>query len=267
MATFSQKKVWHSHLKQKSPIVIRWRGTPRQSDFGDYLQAYFDVRNDSEEGYYYVCEDEGITQQIEEAEKDVWLVVTAAGGKDGQVMDIRPDDGTTAVQNEGAEAPRQARGTYTSGSIIGDYGACFNVAQQFVDARLPVFVDTLDRFGLAKEMATTFYIQWSKSGFAVPLVPESQVEVTPVPDPTGEPAPESITSAKNKLKMLPKKSGFSHDSKQLKRVTDAMAEQLDGDPTKEQVAKMNQWLDKELTAQSVFAATDEEFVPEDELPF
>jgi hypothetical protein len=286
MATFNQKKVWHSHLKQKSPIVLRWKGvprdadgTPRKSDYGDYYQAFFEVRNDDEDGYYYVCEDESILETILAVPEDVWTIVTAAGGKDSQVLDIKTDDGSVVnasvgetPQSKGGTPRQSKRGAYTSGALIVDYTACFDAAQEFVDERLSG-EDSIERFNLIKELGTTLYIQWSKGGFSQPIYPEAVPE-PPAETVTVEPTLEAVAETpaqtgkvegiKAKLEMLPKKNGTSHDGKQLKRVTDAMAEQLDADPTNEQLAKMEFWLDAEVKAQT---ADNLEFVPDDDLPF
>ena len=289
MSTFSQKKVWHSHLKQKSPIRIRWKGvprdadgTPRKSDYGDYYQCFFEVAGDDEDGYYYVCEDESILEDILTQSEEAWTIVTAVGGKDSQALDIRADDGSVqdVAPSVGAARPtkKQAnRGAYSAGSLMVDYTACFEAAQEFIDERLPG-EQSVEIFNITKELATTLYIQWSKGGFSVPIYPEAPAEtVTIEPKVTITPTPEAVAQEEAqlvdtsvvsaKLAQLPKKNGTSHDGKQLKRVTDAMASALVDTPTNEQLAKMEFWLDAETKAQVADGELVGEYVPDDDLPF
>ena len=276
MPTFSQKKVWHSHLKQKSPIRLKFRGIPRnddgsckKSEYGDYYQAFIEVAGDDKDDYYYVCEDEHIKDAILEAPQDVWVIVTAAGGKDSQHLDIKADDGTAVVVSGDSKPTKtqRDRGSFAPDSLLEGYTGCFQLAERFIDERLAGELDT-ERFNLIKELGTTFYIQWARGGFSVPLEPGA-VEPTVVPTQEGvaqaDPPTSEVGDVAEKLSQLPKKNGTSHDGKQLKRVTDAMEEQLNNDPTNEQIAKMNAWLDAELRIQMLDGVG--EFVPEDDLPF
>ena len=51
--TFKNNRVWHSYLKNKSPIVIQFKGAPMDSKHSDTRIVFFEVRGDPHDKYYY----------------------------------------------------------------------------------------------------------------------------------------------------------------------------------------------------------------------
>lgn len=93
---FTQKKCWHSHMRNHSPLVVRFKTHVLTSQYlkDDNLRImYFDAAGpdpddpdrmivDTLEGKYYVIDDLGVRAVMEKVQTDQWCTFTAGGGKD-----------------------------------------------------------------------------------------------------------------------------------------------------------------------------------------
>lgn len=93
---FTQKKVWHSHMRNHSPLVVRFKTGVLASQYlkdPELRIMYFDAAGqdpddpdrmivDPLEGKYYVIDDAGVREALEQVQSDQWVVLTCGGGKD-----------------------------------------------------------------------------------------------------------------------------------------------------------------------------------------
>jgi len=255
MRTFSQSKVWHSFLKAKSPLVIRFKGDPMESKYGTDPIVYFEVRGDEGDSYYYNIEDASILEQIEELDKGLWYKVTAGGGQDGQFLKVE-----VATEQSGAPL-RRGEDNYSTGNIVDDFALCLDHALDLVKDKLGVAPKTVEGAPVVQAMAATLYINWSHSRFLKPLsaadVPE-RVEVTETEDGRSDGYAVELGEL---IEALPKQSGKAHDGRALKTTIDKFKQALDTPISDELYSRMKKWIDNE----AAFQAPAE--IPEDDLPF
>lgn len=257
MAFFSKKGVWHSYLKAQSPVVVRFKNPPIVSKYPnregeDQWVVYFQVRGDSSpEDYYYYIEDDEILEKLNNVEYGTWYSVSAGGGKDGQWLNIEPaGESTNAVKASGPSYDD----SYSAGYISGDYVKCLEEAKGIAGTVL----DTEDP-SVIQSIAATLYINWSKSGFRVPLNADDAPEREYVDEDNTDKYTKKVQDLISKLN---RRSGKAHDGKALKTAIDKIEAALDGHIDAQTFGKIAEWLNNEVTYQN---NDDEE--PKDELPF
>jgi len=262
MGLFSQKKVWHSYLKRASPVVLRWKGAPVLSkyDEGDQYLAYFEVQGDPTDGYYYYIESEDVLNQLRNAPYKQWVRVTATGDNaDTHVLDMVPYDGATPESQTGLSVtPRSTGGAqkpdFSTGFIADDYAKCLLAASNLA-AMGPL--DTDDPT-VIQAVAATLYISWSRTGFTVPLASDGDVD-----EYINDLAPDYEVSVLEELDKLVKRSGKSHDNRNLKS-TIAKIETEAAALNEESYESVMKWIRAEVDYQ-LTEAEEEEI--EDDLPF
>lgn len=279
MGLFTQKKVWHSYLRAKSPVVLRFKGPVVQSKFldntGEYPNIiYFEVKGDPTDGYYYFIENDDVLEYLRSnAQPGEWVKLTATGGStDEHQIDLQPaggdDENTGQYLSKGLPAKSvsvDARPMYGSGVVAEDYEACLVEAVRMVNEHLigtnkeaisksPEAFATLA--SVTKEIATTMFINWSNNRYETPLS-SADVEVEYVEDAKMDMG-ENVLEALDKL---PKRSGKSHDGRNLKSTINKIEDSIDT-LDDESYHQIMDWIDKEVGFQST---TEEEI--EDDLPF
>lgn len=259
--TFSQAKVWHSFLKARSPIVMRFKSDPIDSKYDDGKFVYFQVRGDETDSYYYPIETEEILQVIEGAEKGHWYKVTASGGPDGQSLTL--EEAPTSSTTGGASVDQ----SYSTGYIVGDYVRCLEEAIPLVEEFLGIsYRDGVESASLVKDIATTLYINWSHTRFMRPLNADDTAQVEYVEDHDHKMADHYVSEIKGLLKQIKKTSGKAHDGRALKTTLDKFNSALEGNIDEQLFHRMSKWLDKEITFQSESEnGSDDESIGE--LPF
>lgn len=186
---FNQNKVWHSYFKTASPLVIRFTSEVRESDYTPGQEfVYFEMRNnpvpEGEKGgnLYLVIENDTVKSRIESTPLRQWVQVTAIGG--GREDDAPPADLIIeAVKGMDYEAPRPVtsaaattRQRFGAVDIESNYQMAFEAALRVIhNADYPrgwkgkMTDDPASLMEHARQIATTMFIQWSNTGFSVPL--------------------------------------------------------------------------------------------------
>jgi len=267
MPFFNQQKVWHSFIKSRSPMVMRFKNPPLVSQYkdddGNYPWIiYFQVRGDDPgTDYYYAIESEDILEQLRALDYGQWYSVTASGGPDGQTLDIQTASASQeddAVKGGGGGSSKQQyhSESLSTGYIVGDYMRCVEEAKgvaRDIGAQDPA---------ITQAIAATLYINWSKTGFRAPL----SAEDAPDREYTDE-EPEADLSAEvaGLIDQLPKRTGKAHDGKALKTAIGNIEKALN-DPSMlsgEGFGQVIKWLAKEVEYQT----PEEEAEYSDDLPF
>lgn len=257
--TFSHAQVWHSRLKGKSPLVIRFKGEPFQSKYKDGgTIIYFEVKGDPKSDYYYRIEQSDILKQLENTPKNTWLKVSAFGGEGDQSLVIENVSGGEAM-SAASNGSTGAEESFSTGYVVGDFVRCLEEAKGLCIG----FTDDPD---VIQRVAATLYINWSHSRFLRPLskddVPERTYENT-------DRSEEYRDLIREGIEKLPKTSGISHDRHKLAKMIAQLNAVVEGDDTisDEQYGRIQRWLDLELEAQSPEQEEAPEDEPQDDLPF
>lgn len=257
MPFFSQQRVWHSFLKSRSPVVMRFKNPPlmskyKDNDGNDQWLIYFTVRGDEPgEDYYYNIEDAEILDKLRNVDYSKWYSVTAGGGLDAkQTLEI------VEASDQSAGAPRQVSSgggashggdSFSTGYIVDDYRRCVEEAG-VIAASAPL--DTTDAT-VIQSIAATLYINWSRTNFRVPLSASARLES---PDDVLDTSP-----AYELIEKLTKRSGKAHDGKALKTAIDKIESALDTEVMMEPdvYQRMVDWLTKEVEHQTPEELTDD----------
>lgn len=76
-----RKAIYHRYLVKASPLVMKFKGEPRESKYkGKPPYVYFQVQGDESE--YALNIEPGTEEAIQDAPKNTWVTVYAAGSKD-----------------------------------------------------------------------------------------------------------------------------------------------------------------------------------------
>ena len=255
MPTFSQKRVWHSFLKSKSPLVISLKGEPQESKYGDNPIVYFEVRGDDFDGYYYEIESPEVNEIIENTPKREWLTVTASGGKDNQHIAFSKASGGPVTSNK--PGMPMVDKDYSTGNISGDYQRCLSEARGIAlewadDFDSPIPAEAIHA------MAATMFIQWSYTKFRRPLNADD-AETVEVVDAVVDKTDEYVEDIRGLISQLESTSGTAHDDSKLKTMLNKIESSFEGTIDEALHARMTQWLFEEIDHQTL--ALD------DELPF
>ncbi len=285
METFENKKVWHSQLRQKNPLVVSF-GSARivESKYSkpgqiDYM-IYFDVRGDDNEYYYHIENDE-IRRALGDVKSGQLYALTATGMQEDAELKIQEIDGEVTAKewsppNEEKDAlkeavkdgptPPQTTGythilSHSEGSVSADMEACLKAAHKLFFNVFPgwdgVNVEVIER------LAVSMFIQMNMNNFSVPLnqvepVTTSTTETPNVTYTTTMAGEDVMTSLHELVSTIPSQSGTSHDGKQLKRQVQKILD-ADGTTPQKEYEAMLEWTVAELDHQVP--------EPEDKLPF
>lgn len=174
MATFTNKKVWHSNLKFASPLVVQFTSDLMDSKYDeDQRIVFFKVRGDPTDGYYLVIENDTIADRISKLGKSRdWFKVTATGQSESadiaiQTANVTTDDKSSS-QSYGAE------------TIFENYVTCLNAADEAIKASdLPSKIKGALRAESLSSIAASLFIQWDRKQYLVPLTPSMLEPETP----------------------------------------------------------------------------------------
>lgn len=258
--TFKYNKVYHSYLKNSSPIVLQFKGPVKPSDYNDDDIAFIAVRGDDHDKYYLIVENEDYLALVDEVPKKQWLKCTFTGEKETATFTWEETDFTDAPPATSTSSGSSSSGQRKVGNYQHNYLACVNVAKDIVKEEFEYSDE------LVKDIATTLFINWSYSGFRDSLTPGSVVSG----DLDSEFADEHELDALSEgLNTLLNETGKSHDGKNLKPALDKIRRVVrDGEATtKSDVGKMLAWLSKEYDWQvdQEGAASVDDYA--DDLPF
>jgi len=258
--TFTNARVWHSRLKGRSPLIVQFKGDPFTSKFSGRPIAYFVVRGDPRDDYYYEIEQDDILEQVKAAPKNTWLKLSAFGGEGSQTLAIEPASegdlppaSTSTVVASGSAMDEQ---NFSSGYVVGDFVRCLDEAKGICQG-------WTEDPAVIQAMAATLYINWSHSRFLKPLSKDDVPEKTYVAEDHSD---EYRTALEGLLGKLPKSSGTSHDGRKLKSTVSQITTTIEGDDpiSDEQFSRVKKWLDDEIEHQGG-PAEEEEY--SDDLPF
>lgn len=270
---FSQKKVYHSFIKKHGPIVIKWKGPPRISDFDNYYIIYFEVRGDPESGYYYHIENDAIYEQLKDVEKNEWFLVTADGTQDSAVLDhSTPTAGADVDRNTSPIAPyRTTEANFFGESLTSDYLAAVLAAEEYVVPTL-IGAKKLTEYEVAhltKDVAASLFIQFHMQRGLSPLTDSQKGEPVVVEDKDAYVAAASghFKIIRDTLDEFIIKRGTAHDGKKLKPVIDSILAFLEDGGSRDDAVKIIRWTGAELDHQMVGIEPDDDGLPEDDLPF
>lgn len=256
---FKNNRVWHSFLKNASPIVIRFKGAPMESKHNDEDIVFFEVRGDTHDKYYYVVENGMIEELIaDDVPHGEWIKCTFDGMKSDATMSFEAAGSSTNATKDfprpdGKEYSRPAERSLSTGNIVDDYSLCVDAAKQIIMDKLGVAVMTVEAAPTVQAMAATLYINWSYTKFTKPL--------TAIED-TDADESELLTEVKDLLASLPNKNGKAHDGRALKTTLAKMEDAL-MDASAEALDKYKEW----LVIETDYQQEDEPEELEDELPF
>lgn len=235
MDNFTSKKVWHSMLKYKSPLVVMFgTGQLVDSKYEEGQQIiYFTVRGDEKE-YYYQIESFEIAKDLGAVVAKEWYSLEAGGGKGDATITLTPiaegdlpaitttvsDKTVPAGFKEGYAPPSQSPGEFNLGSQEANMEACLRAAMRMVD-------DVLDGADndVIERLAVSMFIQSNMNRFVIPVSTDDATvkgseDVAPTePEDTGP----DLSDLKELAAGLPLHTGTSHDGKQLKRALDKIA--------------------------------------------
>lgn len=172
MSTFNQNRVWHSFLKNASPLVVQFTNGVQDSKFNPEEKiAYFRVRGDSTDGYYLVIENDTIVSRIESVPSNRWVKVQATGSS---------EDADLVVTDQGPVSSSESRSTstdYDEGTVVGNYRHCLIAA---VDLVREASDEEIQKSLLENlpSIAATLFIQWQRTNFKVPLTAEMAVQAS-----------------------------------------------------------------------------------------
>lgn len=266
---FPNNKVYHSYLKNASPLVIRFRSPPKESDYTDDEIIYFDVKGDRHDKYYYQIENDAILDKLSSAPIGSWIKATFTGAKDD--ADFSYD---TVSDSEAADATRSLRtaasssDSLSSGNIADDYRECIKLARDIVAKELGLDDSEslgTDALAVVQSMAATIYINWQKSNFTMPLYAGMANEVdesgdVEMPDFATDETLQRII----KILDLIEVNGRSHDNKNLAPIAKRLSQMTDPSappPTHNDAMKALRWLELEAEHQGVGDPN------QDDLPF
>lgn len=271
--TFNVKKVWHSSLKYKSPLVVKFgTGQVVKSQYDDASIIYFTVRGDEEGDYYYQIESDAIAEQLRGVERDQWYELKADGMKDEATLSLNPmgEGDLPAIETvqvtssqsvqQKTFTPKVESGTFSTGSIEGDMAQCLAAAHRVYERGFGA-PDSVEAAGIIERLAVSMFIQANMNNFRTPIIADA-VEATVAKDADPEVVGVSagdMSALHELVDGLPLKSGTSHDGKQLKRALDKVLETTKA--SNEEYKLMYDW----VLAEAEFQVPDVN--PDDELPF
>lgn len=188
MGLFTQKRVWHSHLKTVSPLVLKFKTTVLNSKYvaGQRI-IYFDCMGDDLDGKHYVCETPEIDAILQQVQKDTWLRLAAFGGGDNEGpagVKIEAYEGetpavaTTPQQRTGnTTVPVGFAGSSVSASVVQQDYSKDNVEDTYYEC-LSLAAAMQERFKVEVgrkmtvvdlELAQHMFAHWAIKGFDRPM--------------------------------------------------------------------------------------------------
>lgn len=277
MSTFKQKKVYHSYLKQASPLVMQFRSQPLESKYqeGQWVM-YFGVRGDSTDGYYLLLENDSIRETLQNAVGQGWTKVEASGSGDDAEVRLSQPENVASEASGGPSNGRTASALYTS--IPEAYAACLDAAEMAVSEWLDRTTlgksnDTI-RLQLAKDVATTFFINMSGTS-SIPLDPEVVQEAEP--ETVTEPVTDTLTEEhvgilREYYDAVDWNTDKTHDGRDVDEVSEHIYNFIENgieeNGTFTIMRNMMGWMDKQMAFQKIHKSLPlESGAKEDDLPF
>jgi hypothetical protein len=270
---FSQKKVYHSFIKKRSSLVIKFNGEPRQSDFSEDWMIYFDIRGDPEGAYYYHIENDAILEQLRGVEKDVWFLVTAIGQGESATLELGEPTKGADVERSGTTraTSRATEDSYFSESLASDYLAALIASQEVVT---PVLIEGKDLTDeavchLTKDIASSLFIQFYRQRGLFRITDDQKLPLSLDEDSESySPATDDHFSIiRDTVNELARKNGTAHDGKKLKPALDAILAFCEDGGSQDDAVKIIKWVGVELDHQMAGQEREPDDLPQDELPF
>lgn len=261
--TFPNKGVYQSHLREQSPVVIKFTGDIQPSKFDDdRLVVPFKVRGDNTT-YWLNIENDTIQSEVEATQQDQFVEVNATGNRDDARLNIESPN-TGGADRGGSRAAQASADSYGRGSVVENYRAVLEAVRG-----LPGAVDAEgDLTPMGQDHAATVFIQWTRTDFMMPLVQEEEddsIEGDSSPS-SGADEQEDASTAQldvvdEFVDKVPRWDGEAHDGSDLQEVKEKIDNLVENGGTVEQASNAIKWLKQEREHQ------DEGVVGEDELPF
>jgi hypothetical protein len=208
MGLFNQKRVWHSHMKTVSPLVLKFKTTVMDSKYvPDQRIIYFDCMGDDLDGKHYVCESPEIDAILQQVQKDTWLRLAAFGGGDNEgpagmkieayegetpAVATKPQPGaaSTTVPTGSSIAPSLMQQDYSKDNVEDTYYECLSLAAAVQER----FKEEVGRkmTAIDLELAQHMFAHWAIKGFDRPMYLGQQpkggeAEAEEVEEANGEP--------------------------------------------------------------------------------
>lgn len=260
--TFDQNRIYHSYLKAFSPIVVRFTSDVRESDYDGHIR-WFEVRGDDHDGYYYQVENDEIRQYLEdEVPTGEWIKLVASGdGREGTAdMEVHPADGPDTSYSSPSQGGSGGGGNEPRlgpDNILDQYDLVLEKAKErFPEVMLD---DDGELTEVGARLATTLYIQWSRTGRKAPLFDGQGEDVA---------EPQHADRIEEDIDTLDW-DGNSHDGRDLSDMKvrlSTLAEDIrEGKATLAEAEHAINWLNNEVDEQS--EDTTSPSLGEDSLPF
>jgi len=248
---FDRKSVWHSELRNASPLVLKFSGDPMDSKYDvgttdGYAHKVigFDTRGDDTRRWY-IIESPDIENTLKRAPKNEWIEVRASWSGDSQTIEW--DRASGSVQRE----TTSDTSGHSTGNIKDDYLLCIEAARD-----LPGSDDTATLLANARHL----HGQWVRMGVSTPLTHD--MDNTPTTDDTGNSA--TLEEIKELLDLVPTWEGRAHDDSDLLSVFKRIESVVKGAGGSDDAERALAWLENEIEFQS---RNDESSTTDDDLPF
>lgn len=261
--TFENKGVYHSRLREKSPIVLKFTGEIQTSKFDDTKEVVpFEVRGDGTT-YWLTVDNDGIRDEINAVQQGQYVQVNADGTYEDARLNIT-DPNTGGGDRGGSQAVEGGGMSHSRGSVKENYRAVLEAVRDLDGA--------VDEDGnltpMGQDHAATVFIQWTRTDYTMPLTQEDvndngddDVDTSDSADGQDVASDTQLEVVSEFVEKIPSWVGEAHDGSDLQDVKQKLDDLIENGGTVEQASNSIKWLREENEHQQQGVAGD------DELPF